>query len=235
MSSQSSIPVSLKTQLAFAPSNNYSKSCTTDTVWHQRLEVDSQMDEPPRTKPEITGQIERDFSILLPAETADRLESIARRKAMPVNRIIQQITMEYVTKESESVQDRIARSLELVKGLIAAAKHEFMSVSLAGTEAFQERQRKRDHLVELGMLAFEELVKISDSEQLARQSEFRMRAFLVLARVGAFTDAVIHHQDEADVLDLLEQLEQRNRELDEYMKKRKAKEADLEKSRWKTG
>jgi predicted transcriptional regulator len=189
------------------------------------------MKEPSRTNPETASQRERDFSILLPAETADRLEHIARSKAMPVDRIIQQLTIEYVTKEGESVQDRIRRGVELVEGLIAVAKDELMLVSLAGTEAFQERQRKRDRLVELGLRAFEELVKISDSEQLARQSEFRLRAFLVLARVGAFTDAVIHNQDEADVLDLIEQLEQTNKELQEYMKKMKAKEAELEKGR----
>lgn len=58
-----------------------------------------------------------------------------------------------------------------------------------------------------------------------------MQAFLALARVGAFTAAVIHNQDEADILDLLEQVEQGNKELEEKLERTKAKEADREKAR----
>lgn len=193
------------------------------------------MEEPTGTDAQTASPRERQFSILLPVETADRLERIARAKAMPVERIIQELTMNYATREADSLQARIGRGVELVKRLINAGRDELMVVSIAGTGPFQERQRKRDRLVELGLKAFEELVKISDSEELAKQSQFRMRAFLVLTRVGAFTDAVIHNQEEADVLDLLERLEQEETEFEEHLKKMKARESELEKARSSTG
>jgi len=197
------------------------------------------MKEPTETEPQNTSQRECEFSILLSAETADRLERIARAKAMPVERIIQELTMNYVAREADPVQARIGRGVELVKGLIEAGRDELMLVStagaIAGTRPFQERQHKRDRLAEMGLQAFEELVKISDSEQIAKQSQFRLRAFLVLARVGAFTDAVIHNQDEADLLDLIEQLEQAEKKFEEELKKIKARESELEKARSSTG
>lgn len=179
----------------------------------------------------VTDCSERGFSILLPANAADRLEQIAQTKAMPVERLLQWLITEYVKEESRSFEDRIKRVNELVGNLVAAVRDDLMQTRIAGTAAFEERQRKRDHLVELGMRAFEAISRISESEQLAKESEFRLQAFLVLARVGAFTAAVVHNQDEADILDLLEQIEQGNKELEEKLERAKAKEADRERAR----
>jgi hypothetical protein len=156
------------------------------------------------------------------------LERIAQSKVIAVERLLQQLITEYVIEENRSLEDRMNRVNELVKDLVAAVKRPEMMTRIAGTAAFEERQRKRDHIVELGMQAFEELGKISESEQVAKESEFRLQAFLVLARVGAFTAAVIHNQDEADVLDLLKRVEDLNKELEERLKKVKAKETERE-------
>ena len=56
----------------------------------------------------------------------------------------------------------------------------------ADRQAFEERKKKRDHLVELGMQAYDELRKISSSEEAARGAGFRLEAFSVMARVGKF-------------------------------------------------
>lgn len=174
------------------------------------------------------GQADRGFWILVPVDAVNCLERIAQNKAIPVERLLQQLITEYVTEEDRSLEDRMNRVNELVKELVAAVKRPQMLPRIAGTAAFEERQHKRDHLVELGMQAFEELGKISESEQVAKESEFRLQAFVVLARVGAFTAAVIHNQDEADVLDLLERVEQVNKELEEKLEKIKAKETERE-------
>jgi cell division protein FtsB len=84
------------------------------------------------------------------------------------------------------------------------------------------------------MRAFEEISRISESEQVAKESEFRLQSFQVLARVGAFTSAVIQNQDEADVVDLLERVEKVNRELEKRLQKVKAREEELEDQARKT-
>jgi hypothetical protein len=91
---------------------------------------------------------------------------------MPVERLLHWLITEYVKEESRSFEDRIRRVNELVGNLVAAVRDDLMQTRIAGTAAFEERQRKRDRLVELGMGAFEAISKISESEQLAKESEF---------------------------------------------------------------
>ena len=189
----------------------------------------------PADREAITNRTGRVFTIQLQVETADQLERIAQTNEMQVEQLLQQLVAEYVVEESRSVEDRIRLVYEHVECLIAAVKDELFQVRIAsGTVTFEERQRKRAHLVELGMRAFEEISRISESEQVAKESEFRLQSFQVLARVGAFTSAVIQNQDEADVVDLLKRVEKVNRELEKRLKKVKAREEELEDQARKT-
>jgi hypothetical protein len=179
---------------------------------------------PSLSEPNIaTDSADRGFWILLPVDAVNYLEHTAQSKAISLERLLQQLITEHVTEETRSLEDRMNHLNELLKELVVAVKNPQMLPKIAGTAAFEERQHKRDHIVELGLRALEEVSRISESDQLAKESGSRLRAFTVLARVGAFTDAVIHNQDEADVLDLLERMEQINRELQKELKKAKEK------------
>jgi hypothetical protein len=161
------------------------------------------------------------FWVELPVDAVSYLKSAAQSKAISVERLLQQLITEHVTGETRSLKDRMNHLNELVKELAVAVKNPEMLTKIAGSAAFEARQRKRDHIVELGLQALEEVSRISKSDKLAKESGPRFRAFAVLARVGAFTDAVIHHQDEADVEDLLMQIEEANEELQDELKKAK--------------
>jgi hypothetical protein len=161
------------------------------------------------------------FWVVLPVDAVNYLERAAQSKATSVERLLQQLITEHVAEKTRSLEDRMNHLNELLKELVEAVKNPQMLPRIAGTAAFEERQHKRDHIVEIGLRALEEVSRISESDQLAKESGSRLRAFTVLARVGAFTDAVIHNQDEADVLDLLKRVDQTNRELQRELKKAK--------------
>ncbi len=86
-------------------------------------------------------------------------------------------------------------------------------------QAFEERKKKRDHLFELGIEAYEELRKISQSEKASKEAEFRMRAFTVMARVGMFNAAVIRDQEAEDIARFLAELEEGNAKIDAELEK----------------
>ena len=79
---------------------------------------------------------------------------------------------------------RLRRINELIKEMVVLAKKTPMQEgkdAKTGTHAFEERKRKRDHVVDLGMEAYDELRKISASEQASKEAEFRLPAFTVMA------------------------------------------------------
>lgn len=104
-------------------------------------------------------------------------------------------------------------------------------------QPFEERKKKRDHLVELGMEAYDELRKISSSEQAAKEAEFRLAAFTVMARVGNFNAAIIRDQEAEEVLQILEELEEGYDKVEEELEKlkkerREKEEEEKEQERW---
>jgi hypothetical protein len=100
-------------------------------------------------------------------------------------------------------------------------------------QAFEERKKKRDHLVELGMQAYDELKKISSSEAASREAGFRLVAFTVMARVGNFNAAIIRDQEAGDVIDILEDIEEGNEKMEAELEKLKKERREIEeKERW---
>ena len=105
----------------------------------------------------------------------------------------------------------------------------------ADREAFEERKKKRDHLVEIGMQAYDELRKISSSEQAAREAGFRLEAFSVMARVGKFNAAIIRDQEAEEILQFMEEIEEGNERIEEELKELKKERGDRERGGKVTG
>ena len=91
----------------------------------------------------------------------------------------------------------------------------------ADKQALEDRKRKREHLVELGMQAYDELRRISSSEQAAREAEFRLAAFTVMARVGNFNAAIIRDQEADDLLQFIDEIEEGYEKIEEELEKLK--------------
>lgn len=133
----------------------------------------------------------------------------------------------------EPFEDRLSRVNLLIQTLADLAKEEIserLGVRVAGTlvPVQDERRKKRDRLVELGMQAYEELCRICASEQAAKQAACRMQAYRVMAQVGAFNAAVISDQETEDLSELIYEIEENSRQFTEEIEKLKKKRQELE-------
>lgn len=131
-----------------------------------------------------------------------------------------------VENEIEPLGVRLRRVNGMIKDLVTLAKdtvaqerEEAGQVRIAANlpPEFDERKKRRNQLLELGMQAYEELRQISSSEQTARQAEYRMQAYQVMARVGAFNAAVIRDQEAEDLAHMIAELEEGNDKLEESL------------------
>jgi ribosome-associated translation inhibitor RaiA len=91
----------------------------------------------------------------------------------------------------------------------------------ADKQTVEDRKRKREHLIELGMQAYDELRRISSSEQAAREAEFRLAAFTVMARMGNFNAAIIRDQEAEDLLQFIDEIEEGYTKMEEELEKLK--------------
>ncbi len=82
----------------------------------------------------------------------------------------------------------------------------------------EERKRKRARMIDMGMEALEEVYKLTASERAAENSKYRMRAYMVLARLGMFNAAVLKDAADEESLDKMLELEEENERLDEMTK-----------------
>ncbi len=82
----------------------------------------------------------------------------------------------------------------------------------------EERKRKRARMIDMGMDALEEVYKLTASERAAENSKYRMRAYMVLARLGMFNAAVLKDAADEEILDKMLELEEENERLEEMTK-----------------
>jgi hypothetical protein len=137
-----------------------------------------------------------------------------------------------IEESREQFEDRLCRVNLLIQTLADLAREETLErsgVRVAATlvPVQDERRKKRDRLVELGMQAYEELCRICASEQAAKEA-CRMQAYRVMAQVGAFNAAVISDQESEDLSDLIYEIEEKNQQFTEEVEKLKKKRRELE-------
>jgi hypothetical protein len=77
-----------------------------------------------------------------------------------------------------------------------------------------ERQRKRNRMLDVGMDAFENIYQIAKSEKSAEEAQYRVQAYQVLARLGAFNAALLRDASEDEILGKMIQLEEENEKLE---------------------
>lgn len=182
----------------------------------------------------------RDYSFQLRTQVAESVEHRARREGKTVDQLLREVVTKIIEDQATPLETRLHKVRVLIREIaIAMRKTPLQEQKDARTGALvrEERKKKRDHLVELGMEAYDELRKIASSEEAAKHAEFCMQAFLVMARLGSFSAAVIHDQETEDLEQLIAEVENKGQELDERLekieKKRREKEEE-EKERWRT-
>jgi hypothetical protein len=175
----------------------------------------------------------RDFSVQLPARAADLVEEAARRKGQRTEDFLRELIVEAVEEEALPAQVHLQRLDELVKRIDVIVKKTPMQEERGPgkvVRSLEKRAKKREHLIELGIEAFDELRKIATSEQASKDAESRIQAFAVMARIGTFNAAVIRDAENDELSHLLAELEETDsrlkEELEKLEKRRREEEAE---------
>ncbi len=175
----------------------------------------------------------RGFSIQLPAHVADWMDKAALRKDKTLEQFLRELIIKSVEEEAMPLGVRLERLDELVKRMEVIVKKTPMQEEKdaeTAVHSLEERAKKRAHLIELGIEAYDELRKIAASEQASKESESRLQAFAVMARIGMFNAAVIRDAENDELGSLLAEVEstdaQLKLELKRQQKKRREEEAE---------
>ncbi len=164
----------------------------------------------------------RTFSVQLPAHVAEWLEQGALKEGQPAERVLRELTIKMVEEETMPLRVRLQRLDELVKKIELIVKKTPMEEekdAKTHIHSLEERTKRREHLIELGFEAYDELRKIAASEQASKESESRLQAFAVMARIGTFNAAVIRDAENDELGSLLEEMEETDFRLKEKLKK----------------
>ncbi len=175
----------------------------------------------------------RSFLVQLPAHVADWVNQAALRKGKAAEQFLRGLIIETVEEEALPVEVHLHRIDELVKKLGVIVKKTPMQEekdAKTAVHSLEERTKRREHLIELGFEAYDELKKIAASEQASKESETRLQAFAVMARIGTFNAAVIRDAENDELGHLLEELEETDdrfkEEITRLQKKRREEEAE---------
>jgi len=116
----------------------------------------------------------RNFSVGLPVHVADWVEHTAHSRGKATEQFLMELITETVEERAEPVEVRLQRIDELIGRMAVLAKKMPMQEekeAKTGTPPLEERKKKREHLIEIGMEAYDELRKIAASEQSSKEAE----------------------------------------------------------------
>ena len=171
----------------------------------------------------------RSFSVQLPANVADWMGKAALRKEKTPEQFLRELIITSVEEEAMPLTLRLQRLDELVKKIQVTVKKTPMQEqkdAKTTVHSLEERTKRREHLIELGFEAYDELRKIAASEQASKKSEARLQAFAVMARIGTFNAAVIRDAENDELGHLLAELEETDERLKEQLNKQEKKQAE---------
>jgi hypothetical protein len=173
------------------------------------------------------------FLVQLPAHVADWVNQAALRKDKAAEQFLRELITEAVEEEALPVEVHLHRIDDLVKKLgVIVNKMPMQEEKDAKPHihSLEERTKRREHLIELGFEAYDELRKIAASEQASKESEARLQAFSVMARIGTFNAAVIRDAEDDEIGSLLAEVEETDahfkKELERLEKKRREEEVE---------
>lgn len=169
------------------------------------------------------------FLVQLPANVADWVGKAAVRKDKTPEQFMRELIITSVEEEAMPLTLRLQRLDELVKKMQVTVKKTPMQEekdAKTHVHSLEERTKRREHLIELGFEAYDELKKIAASEQASKESEARLQAFAVMARIGTFNAAVIRDAENDELGSLLAEVESTDAQFKLELKKRREEEAE---------
>jgi len=173
----------------------------------------------------------RSFSVQLPANVADWVGKAALRKDKTPEQFLRELIITNVEEETMPLTLRLQRLDALVKKMQVTVNKTPMQEekdAKTGVHSLEERTKRREHLIELGLEAYDELRRIAASEQASKESEARLQAFAVMARIGTFNAAVIRDAENDELGSLLAEVESTDAELKQELERLQKKRREEE-------
>lgn len=147
------------------------------------------------------------------------LRIAAHQKGTTVSKLIRHVLWNFLKSfrltKNELSADEILAVVIKVRELCTLARITKLPMQKGNEEAvIAERQRKRGRMLDVGMDAFEDIYQIAKSEKSAEEAQYRVQAYQVLARLGAFNAALLRDASEDEILAKMIQLEIENEKLE---------------------
>ncbi len=143
----------------------------------------------------------------------------AHQERTTLSNLVRQVLWDFLQKyrdtKNELSSHKILAATAKIKELCALSRVTKLPLQKGDEEAIiAERQRKRGRMLEVGMDAFENIYQVAKSEKSAEEAQYRVQAYQVLARLGAFNAALLRDASEDEILAKMIQLEEENERLE---------------------
>jgi hypothetical protein len=173
----------------------------------------------------------RAFGLTLPDDVAAWVEQAARRTGKTAECLLEELVIKSLEEETIPLELRLQRLDGLIKKMLILTKKTPMKEekdAKGHIHSLEERTKRRENLIELGMKAYEELMKIAADERTSKEAKARLQAFSVMARVGLFNAAVIRDAEDDEIAEFLSELEETDNKMKEELKRLEEKRREEE-------
>ena len=131
----------------------------------------------------------------------EALHALAQVRGKSLSMLIREILMEY-SRGVLSTRERVLNTLDRISALVKTLEVQLLSVGIAGIDT----QRQREKLYEIAVELLKEAVKLSESEEAARNARARMQAMQLASTANRTALAILSGHDQATIIALLEEI-----------------------------
>jgi hypothetical protein len=141
----------------------------------------------------------------LDPELLAALKAYATIKHMTLSELARQILLDFARQVSHT-QRGVSHTLQRMYALIKTLELEIFRVNIAALDTQEEREK----LYETAMALLKEAIKLSESEEAARNARARMEAMRLVNAVSRTTIAILTGYDHAAIEALLQEIKREN-------------------------
>ena len=141
------------------------------------------------------------------------LQAYALAKEISLSQLVRNIVMEWV-HEVTITQKRVTITLDRVNALVSTFEAQVYSIGIAGIET----QKGREEIYETALALLKEAVRLSESEEAAKNARARIEAMRLASTVSRTVLAILGGYDRRDIQVLLDELKKTNESLQERLR-----------------
>ena len=139
------------------------------------------------------------------SELLAALRAYATMKHMTLSELVRQILLDFARQVSHT-QRGVSHTLQRMDALIKTLESEIFRVRIAALDTQEEREK----LYETAMALLKEAVKLSESEEAARNARARMEAMRLVNAVSRTAVVILTGYDRAAIEALLQEIKKGN-------------------------